>query len=183
VICVSVYSNLAAGAAEDAAAYIEAVLELLGDADPIPVLESTVDWCRERTEGHTREQLAEPESEDMWSIAGVLQHLADSELVWGYRLRKVLVEDRPQLTGYDQDRWASRLGYADADRAGALLVFGTLRAANLSLLSGASRTDLDRVGMHSERGEESVRRMIRLYAGHDLVHRRQLQRLCERFNP
>ncbi|MDH3208457.1 MAG: DinB family protein [Gemmatimonadota bacterium] len=179
----SVFSNLAAGAAEDAAAYIEAVLELLGDADPIPVLESTVDWCRERTQGLTREQLAEPEAEGKWSIAGILQHLADSELVWGYRLRTVLAEDRPRLTGYDQDRWASRLGYAAADRAGALLAFGALRAANLSLLSRASPTDLDRVGMHSEHGEESVRHMIRLYAGHDLVHRRQLQRLVERFDP
>ena len=109
----------------------------------------------------------------------VLQHLADSELVWGYRLRRLLAEDRPALTGFDQDLWASRLGYAAADRDQALAMFGVLREANLRLLAQASPEDLDRVAVHAERGEESARHMIRLYAGHDLVHRRQLQRVVE----
>jgi hypothetical protein len=33
------------------------------------------------------------------------------------------------------------------------------------------------VGVHAERGEESVAHMIRLYAGHDLLHLRQLARI------
>ena len=176
----SVYTNPAAGAVEEAAAYIAAVLELLGDEDPMTVLSSTVAWCRERTEPLTPQQLAIPEGEGKWSVAQVLQHLADSELVWGYRLRKVLAEDRPELTGFDQDLWASRLGYASADRTASLSLFSALRSANLELLSEASPDDLDRVGVHIERGEESVRHMTRLYAGHDLVHRRQLDRLAAR---
>jgi hypothetical protein len=31
--------------------------------------------------------------------------------------------------------------------------------------------------VHSERGDESVAKMMRLYAGHDLVHRRQMRRI------
>jgi hypothetical protein len=176
----SIYSNRADSAAEGAAAYIAAVLELLGDQDPIGVLESTVRWCSERTEGRSSLQLAAPEAPGRWSIAAVLQHLADSDLVWAYRLRRVLAEDRPVLVGYDQDLWADRLGYARADRDEALALFSALRAANLSLLRSTSPEELDRVGVHAERGEEPVRHMIRLYAGHDLVHRRQLQRLLER---
>jgi hypothetical protein len=38
--------------------------------------------------------MAAPEAKGKWSIRHVVQHLADSELVWGYRLRKVLGEDR-----------------------------------------------------------------------------------------
>jgi hypothetical protein len=45
------------------------------------------------------------------------------------------------------------------------------------LLAAASSTDLDRVGVHAERGEESVRHMMRLYAGHDLAHLRQIERI------
>lgn len=176
----SVYSNLASNSSEGAARYIAAVLELLGDEDPLLILESTVSWCRECTAGLTREQLAAPESPGKWSIAGVLQHLGDSELVWGYRLRKVLAEDRPALAGFDQDLWANRLGYAAADRDQALSLFTALREANLRLLAHVSPDDLDRVGLHAERGEESVRHMMRLYAGHDLAHRRQLRRLVER---
>ena len=176
---VSVYSNLAGGAAEGAALYISAVLDLLGDRDPLEVLRSSVQGCVERTAGLTQEQLHAAETSGQWSIVGVLQHLADSELVWGYRLRRILAEDQPVLTGFDQDLWANRLGYATADRDEALGLFAALREANLRLLGRASKEDLDRVGVHAERGEESLSYMIRLYAGHDLVHRKQLERIVE----
>lgn len=176
----SVFTNAAGSAAEGAEQYIEAVLELLGEEDPLAILRSTVSWCAEATAELTQEQLATPESSGKWSIAAVLQHLGDSELVWGYRLRKVLAEDRPVMTGFDQDLWANRLGYGAADREQALTMFGSIREANLRLLAGASAEDLRRVGVHAERGEESVSHMVRLYAGHDLVHRRQLQRLVEK---
>ncbi len=179
----SVYSNRAAGATDGAAAYIAAVLELVGDRDPLTILGSTVSWCRDTTEPLTAAQLGAPEAEGKWSVAAVLQHLADSELVWGFRLRLVLSEDRPVLTGFDQDLWGARLGYGDADRAEALSMFSALRSANLRLLSRASSSDLDRVGVHNERGEESIRYMMRLYGGHDLVHRRQLERLVDRLTP
>lgn len=173
----SIYSNLASGAAEDAEAYIAAVLELLGDQDPVAVLGSTVSWCYRLTDGVSEERLGMPEAESKWSVAAVLQHLADSELVWGYRLRKTLAEDRPELTGFDQDLWAERLGYATAKASEALALFGVLRQANLTLIEGAAPADLDRIAIHQERGEESVRHMMRLYAGHDLVHRRQIERI------
>ncbi len=175
----SVFTNPSDGAAEDAAAYITAVIELLGEQDPMEVLGSTESWCRARAGALTDAELGTPEAPGKWSVAEVLQHLADSELVWGYRLRKVLAEDRPTLAGYDQDRWADRLGYADTDPVRALDVFATLRAANLALLRAASEADLDRVGVHAERGDESVRHIIRLYAGHDLVHRNQIERIVK----
>ena len=122
-------------------------------------------------------QLCAPESAGKWSMRQVLQHLADSELVWGYRLRMVLAHDRPQITGYDQDLWAERLGYDEVDPDHALNEFAMLRQSNLRLLSRASADDMNRVGVHAERGEESVAHMIRLYAGHDLLHLRQLERI------
>jgi DinB superfamily len=106
-----------------------------------------------------------------------VRHLADSEIVWGYRLRLVLAQDRPTITGYDQDLWADRLAYGDAPVDQAIDDFTTLRRSNLRLLSAASKADLQRVGVHSERGEESVAHMIRMYAGHDLLHLAQLARI------
>ena len=107
----------------------------------------------------------------------VVQHLADSDLVWGYRVRLVLAQERPPLTGYDQDSWSDRLHYDRLPVDEALDRFAVLRRSNLRLLADATPDDLQRVGIHAERGEESVAHMIRMYAGHDLLHLRQLARI------
>lgn len=175
----SVFTNPASGSAEQATAYITAVLELLGDRDPLDVLRGTPGELRAAIDGVPPERLTAPEAPGKWSIRHVLQHLVDSDIVWAWRLRLVLAEDRPTLTGYDQDLWAERLGYDVADVRQALDEFTVVRRANLRLLDLATDADLRRVGIHAERGEESVDRMMRLYAGHDLLHLRQIARIRE----
>ena len=122
-----------------------------------------------RIAGVSPEQLRQPERPGKWSIAQVLQHLSDTEIVGAWRFRLILAQDRPQITGYDQDIWADRLHYADADPAAALELFTVVRRANLRLLELATAADLARVGLHAERGEESVGHLRNLYAGHDLL--------------
>ena len=92
-------------------------------------------------------------------------------------MRLILAQDRPVLTGYDQDQWADRLHYADADPAQALETLHVLRRGNLALIDRATPDDLKRVGVHAERGEESAGYLIGLYAGHDLLHLRQIERI------
>jgi hypothetical protein len=84
---------------------------------------------------------------------------------------------RKAITGYDQDAWADRLGYDKTNVTEALDEFSVLRKANLRLLKRAAPADLERVGVHSERGEESVRHWIKLYAGHDTLHLNQIKRI------
>ena len=173
----SVFTNPATGAAEHAAAYVPAVLALLGDRDPIVVLRDTPSALPRAIEGLSPGQLRKAERPGKWSIGQVLHHLADSEVVWAWRMRLVLAQDRPQLTGYDQDRWAERLHYDQGDPRDALAVFAVLRHANLRLVERASPADLQRVGVHAERGDESLQHLVRLYAGHDLLHLRQIERV------
>lgn len=173
----SVYSNPADATGEQARAYVSAVLALVEGMDPMAVLRETPGAVAATLTSVPRAGWRIPEAPGKWSLAGVVQHLADSELVWGWRLRRVLAEDRPTIEGFDQDRWAVRLGYDEADAAAALRVFRTLREANLTLLAAAAPGGLERVGIHAERGEETVAHMVRLYAGHDLVHRNQLERI------
>jgi hypothetical protein len=107
----------------------------------------------------------------------VIAHLADVELVGAYHLRLVLAYDRPPLAPLDQDAWAQRLHYDRADLQASLVRFTVLRKANLAIVEDALPADLMRVGLHAERGEESLEQMRRLAAGHDLAHRHQLARL------
>lgn len=173
----SVFSNPSSSTPQQIAAYVTAVLRLLGDRDPLSVLRETPDALRTAMAGAPPALLREPESAGKWSVAQVLQHLADSEIVWAWRMRLILAQDRPALTGYDQDRWAARLQYELADPSDALAEFALLRRMNLRLLERASPQDLARVGVHAERGEESLGHLRRLYAGHDLLHRRQIDRV------
>jgi uncharacterized damage-inducible protein DinB len=173
----SVFTNAASGSIEQARTYTAAILELLGTQDPIDVLERTSDATRSAIAGVSDAQLSQPESPGKWSLRQVVQHLADSELVWGYRLRLVLAQERPPLTGYDQDLWSQRLHYDRLPVDEALDRFAVLRRSNLRLLANAAPDDLKRVGVHSERGDESVAHMLRMYAGHDLLHLRQLARI------
>jgi hypothetical protein len=173
----SVFSNPKSGAADAAAAYIAALLDLLGDRDPMTLLRSTSAKLRDAVKDVPLEVLRRPEKPGKWSPIEVVQHLADSELVWSYRMRLVAAEDRPTLTGYDQDAWATGLRYRDADPGDALQQFELLRRLNLKLLDSLPPGGLARVGVHNERGDESLGHMVRLYGGHDLLHLRQLERV------
>jgi uncharacterized damage-inducible protein DinB len=173
----SVFSNTSADSPEDRANYAGAILDLLGSREPLDVLRETPGLAGRAMAGLTMAQLRTPEKPGKWSIAQVLRHLADSDVVWGWRMRLILAQDRPPITGYDQDLWAERLDYANTDAAESLEAFSVLRRDNLRLIERATPADLQRVGVHSERGEESVGYMMRLYAGHDLLHLAQIDRI------
>jgi len=173
----SIFSNRTVDSPEDRARYAGAILGLVGAREPMSLLGETPAAAARAIEGLSPIQLRTPEAPGKWSIAQVLQHLADSDLVWGWRLRLILSQDRPPITGFDQDLWATRLHYEDADPAEALETLRVLRRGNLRLIERASPEDLQRVGVHSERGEESVEYLCGLYAGHDLLHLRQIERI------
>jgi hypothetical protein len=141
------------------------------------VLRATPSWLAGVVKELGTHAVSVPEAPGKWSVNEVVQHLADSELVFGWRIRLVLAHDRPTITGYDQDRWAERLRYKDGDPQEAIDRFAVIRQSNLQLLERASEADLQRVGVHAERGEETLAHIIRLYAGHDLLHVRQVERI------
>lgn len=174
------FTNPAEDASGKSTRYVNAVLALLGDSDPLDLLDGLHERLLRETQGLSEETLARSEEPGKWSMLEVIQHLADSELVWSYRLRMVITQDRPEITGYDQDLWARRLGYHQTSLEEALTQIRILRLGNLRLLRSLSASEWQRVGFHKERGEESIRHMVKLYAGHDLVHCRQLSRIAQK---
>ncbi len=173
----SVFTNTATAAPEQAGQYIAAILGLLGDRDPMEVLRQTPALLAQRIAGLSRDETRRPEEPGKWSVGAVAQHLADAELVWGYRARMILSHDRPPIMGYDQDLFAERLHYDEADAAFAAEQFRVVRESNLRLVERASPGERRRFGVHAERGEESIDQLIRLNAGHDLLHLRQIDRV------
>ena len=159
------------------AAYREALLERVGEGDPIDALATLFERLPEALEGLDDEGVSAPEADGKWSILEVVCHLADAELMQAWRIRRTLTEDRPTLAPMDQDVWAARLGYGRAHLEEALEQLRTLRLANLRLASHLADEELDRVSFHPERGEESIRTILGVLAGHDAVHLDQIERI------
>src|SRR5690242_9716592 len=52
---------------------------------------------------------------DKWSILEILGHLADIEIVYAYRIRQMLADEKPVLAPMDQNAWARELGYMQSN--------------------------------------------------------------------
>jgi hypothetical protein len=173
----SPFSNPKGAAGSNAAQIIQALLDLLGDLPPLDVLAETPAWLASRTAGLRPARLARPEAPGKWSVGAVLAHLADSELVIGTRSRFIVGDVNAPLPGFDQDRWAAEFHYMEADPADSLTLFTTVREGNLRHWRGLSPAQWQRVGHHSERGPTTAVLNLKIAAAHDLVHRRQIDRI------
>jgi nuclear transport factor 2 (NTF2) superfamily protein len=159
-------------AAAEPAAYVHALLEVLGDRDRLEVLQTTpsaVDSMISQSELAT---LSAKSDSRNWSFHDVLGHLLDVDIVYGFRLRLALSADNPTYPGYDEKGF-SRLSKLDVPRLSVALRW--LRNANLELIRSLTPQQLDRRGVHSEQGGEDVRLMVRKLAGHDLAHLEQMR--------
>ncbi|MGQ0649992.1 MAG: DinB family protein [Gemmatimonadaceae bacterium] len=171
------FSNPAGTAQDAGAAYTAALLELLDERDPLGVWAELPDAVDRLTQEVSAADAVRPEAPGKWSIAQVVSHLVDSEVVHSYRVRLIVAEDSPPILGYDQDRWARNLHYQAESLPDLRAELRVLRMRNLRLVRRLSPVERDRAGLHNERGPESVWHIVRLLAAHDLVHRNQLVRI------
>ena len=112
-----------------------------------------------------------------WSAKEIVHHLADSETTSAIRLRKLLVEDKPVIEGYDQDLFAVKLKYNQRDMPPALDAFRAARATTSQLLNAMSDEEWKREGVHTESGPYSVEKWLQIYAEHAHQHALQIERL------
>jgi hypothetical protein len=152
-----------------AAAYQASLLAALGDDDPAVVQATTADVLRALIDEAGPDLRTRPEPGE-WSVLGCIDHLYDAEIVMAGRYRWVLAHDEPEIVGYDQALWVARLHTDDEDPAALLAVFDALRQANLALWATTTEEQRARVGMHRERGPESLDLSFRMIGGHDRVH-------------
>ncbi|MDA0366495.1 MAG: DinB family protein [Chloroflexi bacterium] len=156
--------------------YREEILAALGGRDPLSVLTATLDEVRMLTTGVSAAVLGRAPAAGEWAPAQVLSHLSDNDMVWGTRVRMIVTDDRPLLVPYDQEVWTARFAHLDAGPTSALTRWVALREANLAVWRSLDETEWTRTGMHPERGEQTVREITALLAGHDIVHSEQIRR-------
>ena len=113
-----------------------------------------------------------------WCIQEIVGHLADSELLFAYRIRQVLADKDPTFSPMDQDAWAQHLGYLEAGVPELVAHFGMERHHNLRLLRRARLEDFGKSGFHPERNRQvTLEEIIKYWVGHGPNHLAQIERL------
>lgn len=134
---------------------------------------------QEAIQGLTAEQMKTVPADGGWSIHQIVIHVVDAETVYTGRIKQTLAEEMPPLLPYDQDKWAERLYYHEADVTLYLELFRLLRKTNAQLLRKATEEEWERKGRHAEAGELTVRQMLKALMGHVTAHVNRIQKIRE----
>ena len=115
---------------------------------------------------------------DKWCILEILAHLADMDILYAYRLRQMLADEKPVIAPINQDAWAKHLGYMESTPAELIALYGLNRHANLQLLRRVKPGDLERSAYHPElRRQVTVGEIAGMMGGHGANHLEQIERL------
>jgi uncharacterized damage-inducible protein DinB len=162
---------------ETAQQYTQRILSNAQGQDPIKVQAATNKKLTRLIAGVSASKLRKRPEPDKWSVAEILAHLADVEIVIGWRMRSILGDPGTAVQAYDQDAWVTSGHYEKRDAKKSIEVQWVLREANLALLKSLSPSQWKQSGQHSERGQESIEHIVRLVAGHDINHIHQIERI------
>ncbi len=129
---------------------------------------------------------------DKWCILEILGHLADIEIVYGFRLRQMMAgqssaahgtnsqpsDSLPVIAPIDQNAWTRSLGYLDAPAAEFVASYGLNRHHNVRLLQRLKVEDLAKSAFHPELNRQfTLAELVERMSQHGAGHLEQIARL------
>jgi hypothetical protein len=157
--------------------YTKRMLGNVEGVNPLKVEAGTAKKLERLLKGVPASKLRKRPAPEKWSVAEILAHLADSEIVRGWRMRQILGAPGTAIQAFDQNVWAISGHYEKRDPRKSLELFRVVREANLSLLKSLRPEQWKHHGVHAERGEESIEHIVQMNAGHDINHTKQVERI------
>jgi DinB family protein len=160
--------------------YTQRVVAYTEGKKPLAVQAATAKKLEHLIKGVPTAKLRKRPAPDKWSVGEILAHLADAEIVGGFRMRLILGAPGTPVAAFDQDSWVISGHYAKRDPRKSLAQFRVVREANLALLKSLTPEQWKHHGVHAERGVETIEHIARMYAGHDINHTQQIERILEK---
>ena len=155
--------------------YTQRIVAQAQGQDPVKVQSATSKKLARLIQGVPTAKLRKRPAPGKWSVTEILAHLADVEIVVGWRMRSILGNPGTPIQPFDQDAWVKAGQYEKRDPRKAIELHSVVREANLALLKSLSPEQWKLYGQHAERGQESIEHIVRMMAGHDLNHIRQIE--------
>jgi hypothetical protein len=157
--------------------YTQRIVGNVEGKQPLEVQASTAKKIERLIKGVSTAKLRKRPAPDKWSVSEILAHLAEAEIAGSFRMRLILGSPGTPIAAFDQDAWVLSGHYDKRDPRKSLEQFRALRQANLELLKSLTPEQWKHHGMHAERGRETIEHIVRMFAGHDLNHLRQIQEI------
>jgi len=120
------------------------------------------------------EKLDKSPSNDEWSPANIIHHLADSEAHFYIRYLKILTEDVPQTDFFDEEVYPVKLKYEKRDVEKSLHLLQSLRESFYNIMSNFTPDAWERKGKNSDVGEYPIIALIKKTRIHMKDHLNQL---------
>jgi len=164
---------------ETAQQYTRRILSNALGQDPIKIQSKTNRKLGRLIKGVPTVKLRKRPAPEKWSVAEILAHLADVEIVIGWRMRSILGDPGTHVQAYDQNAWVTAGHYEKRDPHKSIELHRVVREANLALVTSISPAQWKHFGQHAERGQESIEHIVRMVAGHDINHVLQIEGILE----
>jgi len=160
--------------------YMQRINGYMEGKQPLAVQAATAKKLEKLIKGVPAAKLRKRPAPDKWSVSEILAHLADAEIVGGFRMRLILGAPGTPVAAFDQDSWVISGHYEKRDPRKSVEQFRVVREANLALLKSLTSEQWKHYGMHAQRGQETIEHVVRMFAGHDINHLQQVEGILRR---
>jgi heme-degrading monooxygenase HmoA len=124
---------------------------------------------RESASGLDYEQARARPIAGKWSVLEVVCHVADFELVFAERIKRIIAMHEPRMMSADTNEFAAALAYHDRDLTEELELIACVRGSLARILRTLPESALDRVGLFDD-GTTVVRRTMRYWLEYAVEH-------------
>jgi hypothetical protein len=95
--------------------YIKRITSYVEGEQPLKVQAATPRKLERLIKGVRLAKLRKRPAPDKWSVVEILAHLADTEIVGGFRVRMILGAPGTPIAGFSQDAWVTSGHYGKRD--------------------------------------------------------------------
>jgi hypothetical protein len=112
---------------------------------------------------------------DAWSAHEIIAHCADSETMAATRIRLLISEPNPIISGYDQEEWVDIFRYHDRDVDLCLNTIQAVRAYTVPVLRAMPDAAWSASGSHTQDGRYRAEDWLQIYGQHLHDHADQIR--------
>lgn len=147
--------------------------QYVGDQNPLDLLNSTLEEYRDAAALLSSASWNQPWAPNKWTLREIMVHVAQWEIIFGYRLACGVTTPGFAIQPADQDKLMTRTAQIDGPTAFA--AFEGARRMNIGLIQGFTTADRDVTIMHPEYGALTPNDLITQMAGHGIHHLKQIR--------